>query len=187
MSNAEELISRALAGQGPEEYIRVNSDRTITVPFSLRKIAVQFDHRVESVTFECPRYWDNGAVDLSAMRIYINYTRSDGVTDSYIADDLTVAEEDDTLIRFRWTITDNATLVSGKLTIQLVAEATDDESNIEQRWNSEKNADMTVSEGKQLNKLPVSQNPDIVNQVISEITSNILEPLEALIDESGVL
>ena len=54
-----------------EEHIVIGSDRSITVPESLKRIAVQFDNDVETVTFDCPRYWDN--LDLSTMKIYINY------------------------------------------------------------------------------------------------------------------
>ena len=42
-----------------EEYIVIDKDRNITVPKSLQRVAVQFDHNAETLTFNCPRYWDN--------------------------------------------------------------------------------------------------------------------------------
>ena len=54
-----------------EEHIIIGRDRYITVPEGLKRIAVQYDHNVETVTFDCPRYWDEH--DLSTMNIYINY------------------------------------------------------------------------------------------------------------------
>ena len=54
-----------------EEHIKIGLDRHITVPESLKRIAVQYDHNVETVTFDCPRYWDGH--DMSKMTVYINY------------------------------------------------------------------------------------------------------------------
>ena len=41
-----------------EPHIVIDSHRAITVPEQLKRIAVQFDHNFETVTFDCPRYWD---------------------------------------------------------------------------------------------------------------------------------
>ena len=64
MSQAEELLDSisvddiALYTADPEteEHIVVGSDRFITVPNSLKRIGVQYDHNIETVTFDCPRY-----------------------------------------------------------------------------------------------------------------------------------
>lgn len=66
MSRASELLDSlpkggtASYGVNPvdEPHIVIESDKTITVPDDLRHIAVQGEHNIETVTFDCPRYWD---------------------------------------------------------------------------------------------------------------------------------
>lgn len=51
-----------------KERIIINSDRTVTVPDSAKKIAVQYDHNVNTLIFDCPRYADEEHnIDLSTM------------------------------------------------------------------------------------------------------------------------
>ena len=60
MSGAEELLNREattyLARLEAEPHIVIGEDRFITVPSELKRIAVQYDHNIETVTFDCPRY-----------------------------------------------------------------------------------------------------------------------------------
>ena len=51
-SLSEEEISAYTADSATEEHIVVGADRFITVPDSLKRIAVQFDHNIETVTFD---------------------------------------------------------------------------------------------------------------------------------------
>lgn len=84
MSKAEELLNTLsednvmalTAESSTEPHIVIGSDRHIAVPSQLKRIAVQFDHNFETVTFDCPRYWDGH--DLSAMDIYIICKVPDG-------------------------------------------------------------------------------------------------------------
>ena len=52
MATAKELFS---ASGIDEQHIIINSDRSITVPTELKNIAVQNDHNIETVMFDCPR------------------------------------------------------------------------------------------------------------------------------------
>ena len=96
MSEAENLlntlneVSVATADPTTEEHIIIDSNRNVYVPESLRRIAVQYDHNIEKVTFDCPRYWDG--IDLSKMKIYINYRRSDGGLGQYAVENVTIDE-----------------------------------------------------------------------------------------------
>ena len=76
-------VAVASVDPSTEEHIVINDNRFISVPNSLKRIAVQFDHDIETVTFDCPRYWDDN--DMSKMAVYINYMRPDGFTGAYIA------------------------------------------------------------------------------------------------------
>ena len=63
MDKAEELLNTLdvndenLYPVSPEEeaHIVIGKDRVITVPPDLRRLGVQYDKNVESVTFDCPR------------------------------------------------------------------------------------------------------------------------------------
>lgn len=129
-----------------EQHITIDNNRIITVPENLKRIAVQYDHNVETVTFDCPRYWDGN--DLSKMTIYINYSHKSSKTpSSYLTTNVCVDEEDDTLIHFDWTISRNVTDKKGPLTFLVCAKLVDEEGNEIHHWNSERNTDMYVSEG----------------------------------------
>lgn len=92
MSEAENLlnsmgdISVATVDPTTEEHIVIDSNRNVYVPDSLKRIAVQFDHNIERVSFDCPRYWDG--IDMSEMKVYINYRRSDGYVGSYLCENV---------------------------------------------------------------------------------------------------
>ena len=59
MTEAEKLL---LAAEEEEEYtephIGIDKDKNIFFPDELKKIAVQREHDMKTVTFDCPRYWD---------------------------------------------------------------------------------------------------------------------------------
>ena len=166
MTTAESIFSYV----GIEEpHIIIGTDRFITVPTSLRRIAVEHDHNVETVTFECPRYWDEH--DLSKMAIYINYVLSNGYADSYPADN--VAVEDDVML-FTWTIKREVTQVSGSIKFIVCVKNTDDQGNESNHWNSELCEDMYVSKGLETTPQIASEYQDLITELLLSIknTSN---------------
>lgn len=48
----------SLVSNDDDPHIVIGPDKIVTVPEALKKIAVQHDHNIETVTFDCPRYWD---------------------------------------------------------------------------------------------------------------------------------
>lgn len=146
MTQAEELLDSLSETSTTEEpHIVINSDRSITVADSVKKIAVQFDHNVNTVTFDCPRYWDGR--DLSEMNILINYIRSDGYNDKCAAESVAVDESDENIIHFDWIIIRDITEVSGTLTISVCGRKLNDNGVEVNHWNSDINKDLYVSEG----------------------------------------
>ena len=139
MATAQELLSSIA---GPEEHIVIGADRHITVPKPLQRIAVQFDHDVETVTFDCPRYWDN--IDMSTMTVYINYKLPDGTLDTYPAKNIK-AESD--IMHFDWTISRNLTQYKGAITFLVCIKKTGTDGVEVNHGNSELCTDMYVSEG----------------------------------------
>lgn len=68
-----------------EPHIIIGKDRIIRVPDELKHLAVQYEHNVTSVTFDCPRYSDG--IDLLDLMLYVNYYRQDNTPGSYAVTD----------------------------------------------------------------------------------------------------
>ena len=153
MSKAEELLNTLsddsamtlTTESSIEPHIVIGSDRCIAVPNQLKRIAVQYDHNVETVTFDCPRYWDNH--DMSTMTIYINYKRPDSKFGSYIADNIRIDESDDAIMHFDWTISKNVTEKAGAISFLVCIKTVNGEGKDINHWNSELNSEMYVSQG----------------------------------------
>ena len=74
-----------------KEHVIISGDRTVDIPKSLEKLGIQYDHNVNTITFDCPRYPDeNPSVDMSKMIIYINYRLANGTLNSFVAENVVV-------------------------------------------------------------------------------------------------
>lgn len=180
MSQAEDLLNGLTedeiavytADPSTEEHIVINSDRQITVPEGLKRIAVQFDHDIETVTFDCPRYWDG--VDMSEMAIYINYRREDGMMGCYLAENVSVDEEDDRIMHFTWTISRAVSEVNGELCFLVCVKSVDDEGNEDIHWNTELNNEMYISEGLECMESIEKSYPDIYTQLLEKMEETFI-------------
>lgn len=182
MSKAEELlntlstatVSTLLADSSTEPHIVIGDDRFVTVPSELKRLAVQYDHDIETVTFDCPRYWDDH--DMSEMRIYINYLRSDAETGCYKAQNITVDSSDESIMHFDWTISRNVTETFGKIVFLVCVKKADDDGNEKNHWNSELCKDCYVSEGLEYDIEPVKElYPDLIENWYQEVLGVIDE------------
>lgn len=162
-----------------EAHITIDSNRAIWVPEELRKIAVQYDHNMETVTFDCPRYWDG--LDMSEMRIYINYMRSDRVVGMSIPKNVTIDEYDDSTMHFDWTITRGATLKSGVLAFSVCIRKPTVDGKEENHWNTEINTQMTVSPGLEYEEQTNPQHADLISDLISR-----MEDTENAVSQAGI-
>ena len=177
MSKAEELLNTLsednvmalTAESSTEPHIVIGSDRHIAVPSQLKRIAVQYDHNIETVTFDCPRYWDDH--DMSTMTIYINYKRPDSKLGSYIADNITIDESDDTIMHFDWTISKNVTEKAGSISFLVCVKTVNDEGEDINHWNSELNSEMYVSQGLEAEQYFEEMYPDIITQLLLRMDS----------------
>ena len=175
MSKAEDLLNSLSDEEimlysttvGEEGHIIIGSDRTVTVPDELKKIAVQYDHNVETVTFDCPRYSDG--VDMSEMAIYVNYMRPDGYKDAYSCKNVIIDETDPEIMHFDWTITRNATQVPGNLRFLVCVKKTDIEGNNVNHWNSDLCSDLRVGEGLECEEQIEQENPDAIISILTRI------------------
>lgn len=197
MSQAEDLlysltrgVQTASVNPSTEGHIVIGDDRFITVPDELKRIAVQFDHNIETVTFDCPRYWDGH--DMSKMVIYINYVRADGVPGSYLADNIVVDENNSAIMHFDWTINKHVTMAKGSIKFNVCVKKTDSEGNESNHWNSELNKDAYISEGLEYNYSIEETYPDAMSGILSKISElenliNNLQPLPTNADEGSML
>ena len=180
-SLTEDQISLYSVNPETEEPIVINSGRIIEVPDSLKRIAVQHDHNIETVTFNCPRYWDNN--DLTEMYIYINYLRSDRVKGRYLAKNVRVDDSDESLIHFDWTIGNEITMAKGNITFLVCAVKTGDEGIEELHWNTELNNQMFVSEGLECTEAVLNANSDIINDLLYRM-DNIITNQDYVLDKT---
>lgn len=175
MSQAEELlnsltendISLQSANPETEPHIVVGDDRFISVPKELQRIAVQYDHDVETVTFDCPRYWDD--LDMSDLSIYINYMRKDRVVGIYKATDISVDTTNERIMHFNWKISRNVTEVVGQIKFLVCVKKGDADGNEVNHWNSELNTEMYISEGLEAGEGFFDSYPDIILQWEDEV------------------
>lgn len=169
-SLSEDGVMALTAESSTEPHIIIGSNRKVSVPDELKRIAVQYDHNVETVTFDCPRYWDEH--DMSQMKIYINYKCPGGSLGCYIVDSVTIDEADNTIMHFDWTISRNATLKDGNLSFLVCIRKIDAETGEEvNHWNSELNMEMYVSKGLECNEITEELYPDIITQLLLRMDS----------------
>lgn len=169
MSQAEELLNSLDASNASEESnIVIGKDRFITVPESLKRLAVQYDHDIETVTFDCPRYWDEH--DMSTMAIYINYICADNEPGCYQVKNVTVDSTDSTIMHFDWTISKNVTMAAGQIAFLVCIKKTDAEGVEKNHWNSEICKDCYVSPGMEYGDGDINEiYPDILAQWRQEV------------------
>ena len=173
MSKAENLLNSlntpsGLANESEEPHIVIGYDRVVTVPDQLKRLAVQHDHDVETVTFDCPRYWDEH--DMSQMSVYINYLRSDTYQATYKVPTVTVDANNSSIMHFDWTISRNVSSVTGKIVFLVCVKKTDADGNESNHWNSELCKDCYVSEGLEPNAEELKEAyPDIIEQWHQEL------------------
>lgn len=151
------------------EHVVVGSDRYITVPESLQKIGVQFDHNAETVTFDCPRYWDGH--DLSMMKIYINYMRPNDSFGAYLCNDAEIDSMDDTIMHFNWVISGHVTEFAGPLSFLVCICDVDQNGDSTTHWNSELNTQMYISSGMKCRDAILGRYPDIITQLLNRMDS----------------
>ena len=168
MNETNNMLNELLISTGNESHIVIGNDRKVTIPDELKRIAVQYDHNIETVTFDCPRYWDGH--DMSQMVIYINYLCPNMSTGSYWAQNVTIDPDDETIMHFDWTISRNVTEKEGKLKFLVCVAKTDVEGNVSQHWHSELNTDMYITDGLEVEHTDIEEEyPDLITQILAKL------------------
>lgn len=158
----------------PEATITINNDRSISVPEILRKSIVQYDHNIENITFDCPRYWYGN--DISTMAIYVVFDSENesAAEEKPLRDPCSKVEvdaEDPNMLHFVWTVTKNASKHTGKLAWKVCAIATDDAGNETIHWNSHMCRAMEVQEGMEADDYVPEQYPDEYSHLVQRVNA----------------
>ena len=179
MSQAEALLNSlsdeqvstyaSPASTSYNDYFVIGDDRIIVVPDNQKKLGVQYDDNVNTVTFKCGRYQDGR--DLSLMKLYINYELPNGTIDGFIAENVTVFPNDVNYIYFDWTITGNITQYKGNLKFLVCARRTDDNGVQINHWNSELCTECYISEGLEVKQITTKQYNDITTKLLTMLNS----------------
>lgn len=178
---SEEERAAILAASAEEEHITIDAYRKITVPEALQRLAVQFDHNMETVTFDCPRYWDG--VDMKDMVIYINYVLPDSTLGTYVVEKAEVDTNDDSIIHFNWTISHNVTQTDGKIAFAICIRETDDEGFEIRHWNTEINNECYISKGLTCGDVEYELSSDLIAKLTDMIESRGYTQLLHRVDE----
>lgn len=184
MSKAELLLNKLdasrvatrLANASEEPHLIIGDDRIINVPDELKRLAVQYDHDIETVTFDCPRYWDEH--DMSKMGVYINYLCADKTAGIYQANNVRVDETDSTVMHFDWTISRNVSFAAGPIAFLVCVRNADAEGFEKNHWNSEICTSCYISNGLEYDGEVIDNimSPDLIEQwrkKVNEITDDL--------------
>ena len=158
------------------EHVIINQDRTVIVPESEKKIGIQYDHNVNTISFDCPRYPDEDpTIDMSTMSIYINYMLADKTLGSSLAINVAVDEMDPNIIHFDWKITHAITSIKGLLSTLICIKQADADGNEIYHWNTDLIQKFFVGEGMECLEPIVDMNPDVITQLLQKINTNETE------------
>ena len=152
-----------------EDCLIIDEQRFITVPESMRKLGVQFDHNAEIVPFVCPRYWDG--TDMLNMAVYINYICADKTMGSCAARNVRADDTDNNLMRFDWVVNNHITSKKGKITFLVCIKQTNSDGSLSYHWNSELNSDMHISEGLECEEDIIEKYPDIITDLLAKMNT----------------
>lgn len=187
MSLAEEMLANMSVSDdsasyltGQEGHIVINESRTAIVPAELKTIAVTGDKDIETVTFDCVRYWDGN--DLSTFAIYLNYVLPDKTVGTYIPEAITTSEGEG-VFHFDWKIKNNITTKSGKISFAITAIKTKQNENgetvVDKQWGSLPNGDCSIALGLDITNVPSEEES---SGVVAQLSA-ILEKIQSDVDE----
>ena len=153
-----------------KEHVIINLDRTVNIPESMKKIGIQYDHNVKTITFDCPRYPDeNPSVDMSTMKIFINWMLPDKTLGSTIATNVCVDSENENLMHFDWVITRVVTSVPGVLSTLICIKETTETGEETYHWNTELIQSFKVGNGMECTEQIAEQNIDVITQLLVQM------------------
>lgn len=137
--------------------------RTIGVPSDFL-LGVESDEDVERIKFQCPKIVGDN-IDLTAMRLYINYQNGNGELGQYLCTDVEASGSD---ITFSWLLSRNVLKYQGTVTFIVCAKKANEDGTLTNEWNTT-TAKGTVLIGLEATEEVVEKNPDVIEQILTEL------------------
>lgn len=151
-----------------ENTLIINKNlRTITIPESVKNLGVESDDGVLRLQFTMPKTY--GDIDLSAFNIRINYTNAAGEGDVYPVVDNAVAGDN---ITFSWLVGRFATKAKGNVKFNVCLRELDEAGEVDREFNTTP-AMLPVLEGLETTGAVVQQNPDILEEMQSQLAGAV--------------
>ena len=164
----------------------VKEDRTIIFPDrdKIDIMAVQYDHNVTTLNFECPRYIFGE--DISTKAIFIKYNRRDNNGEEIPVDNIRLDKTDKSKVYFDWTLTKNVTGIEGAVEIVVNIRDIDEEGVENLYWSTFINKELKV--GKSIpggKKKPDKLYPDALAQLeLNKLNNKGYQPNKVLVTNS---
>lgn len=169
MTTEEALAAAQTNDTGADEVITIDNDlRTIIIPASITLLGVVSDENVQTLHFQMPKTYKG--LDLSEFAIRINYMNANNVGDVYAVDDNEVSGEN---IVFTWTVGRVACMYKGNTKFIVCLKKKDASGNVLKEFNTSL-ASLPVLEGLETIEAVVTENPDIIEQILTRL-DNVTE------------
>lgn len=164
MTLEEALEASVQSNAEDNEVIVIDNDlRKITIPESITLLGVESDKNVRALHFQMPKTYKG--LDLSEFAIRINYMNANNVGDTYAVDDSEISGEN---IVFTWTVGRVACMYKGNTKFIVCLKKKDASGNVLKEFNTSLTS-LPVLEGLETTEAVVSENPDIIEQILTKI------------------
>lgn len=155
--------------------------RTVKNEAEVKSMLVQFDHKSERFTFECPRYVDTHDLSLcNVVRVhYINIEKNSRTERKGFTPitDLAVCPEDSNYVTCSWLIPSDATQLVGSLHF-LIQFACEEDTKILYSWNTAKYTSVVIAEGINGGEATVDEYTDTLIEWQNELKANQIKSIE---------
>lgn len=145
--------------------------RLITCEADAKLTLMQFDHNSERYTFELPRTIEGHDMSLCnrALIHYLNASSGKKNPGVYEVKDLALFADDESYVGFSWTISDEATQLSGSLNFMIEFSCISDEGVEEYSWHTAIFGGIKVGEGYDFVPDMIDRHADILEQWRQEL------------------
>lgn len=166
------IVPDDISVQSNEERIVIDSiTRVINIPEDYI-IGVESDEKSDRMYFQCPKIVGDN-VDLSKLKLYVNFENANKERDNYFVDDVTVNEGN---ILFSWLFSRKVTKYKGDVKFIVCAKKSEDNLTLE--WNT------TVAKGLSLEGIEVELS-DEEQSIASDYLIQLEKELSALAESEN--
>lgn len=166
------IVPDDISVQSNEERIVIDPiTRVINIPEDYI-IGVESDEKSDRMYFQCPKIVGDN-VDLSKLKLYVNFENANKERDNYFVDDVTVSEGN---ILFSWLFSRKVTKYKGDVKFIVCAKKSEDNLTLE--WNT------TVAKGLSLEGIEVELS-DEEQSIASDYLIQLEKELSALAESEN--